>query len=148
MKSNILLCLSLRRPSTPLHVPEISWMKTETPTHWTPKTSGRANPTSSKDLPPLRWTKPYHQMGATFRTLHCDRQLQRRAGLPPRRDHWMGRPCTTTNRPTTCPTMNGPPLYKHSNYCNQCPDHAHPQCARQAMTKASSRPKHSLHQLR
>lgn len=22
-----------------------------TPTHWTPKTSGRANPTSSKDLP-------------------------------------------------------------------------------------------------
>ena len=30
-------------------------------------------------------------MGATFRTLHCDRQLpQRRAGLPPRRDRLDG----------------------------------------------------------
>ena len=39
----------------------------------------------------LRWTTAYHRMGATFRTLHCDRQLpQRRAGLPPRRDRLDG----------------------------------------------------------
>lgn len=62
-------------------------------------------------------------MGATFRTLHCDRQLpQRRAGLPPRRDRLDGTGHVQQRIDQLRAQREWTNLYTSINYCNQCLD--------------------------
>ncbi len=123
IKEYIIVRLSLRRPGT-LFMYRKFPDEDRNPNSLDPENFWKSESDILKGLTAAyAGLQAYHRMGATFRTLHCDRQLpQRRAGLPPDVTAWMELAMYNNESTNYVPNDEWTNLYTSINYCNQCLD--------------------------